>query len=159
MKTIATIALCICISFGAFAQKAAFSGKWVFKSHESISGNLYVNGSPKLIGIDISDNLLSLEKTTEVSGNDITTIEKIPNGKNFEFVGASKRKKIVSVSWAKDGNSFITSTKVYDDPSAKNLVRIITDTYSLEYGELVLVRKDENIENGEVWESKALYEH
>ena len=97
MKLLASVL--IFMAFGlttAFAQKtSAFSGNWNFKNQESISGQLYSNGVPSKINISEAKDNLTLEKVTASGdGQEITTTEILPvNGKSFETVTSSKRKK------------------------------------------------------------------
>ncbi|NCI51334.1 hypothetical protein GWC95_15505 [Sediminibacterium roseum] len=159
MKTFTLAALCFVV-FSAFAQKADFTGNWVFVEQESISGNLYSNGSPKQINISQTATVVNLDKITMGANNtDFTVSEKLTkDGRAVELTTASKRKKTITTTWSNDGNSFVCFTTISSPDDAGKLERKVTDTYSLEYGSLILQRKDENLTNGEVWESKAVYE-
>lgn len=154
-----TFVLVACIlSMSVFAQKSNFSGNWIFKEQESVSGKLYVNGSPKQISIKQKEGTIDFEKVSAGANGDVTTKETVEVGKAYDYVSATKRKRSISITWSAGGDSFTTVTKLFKDEAGTQLFHIVTDTYTLEYGGLVLKRKDENKENGEVWESKALYE-
>jgi len=154
-KTIITIAA-IAISLSSFAQ-SELSGKWSFQEQESISGNLYSNGSPKTIKISVNGSAVIFEATTATaSGTDATTRDTLKlNGAAFQTFTPSKRKKVISIK--KAGSSYTVFTTVYNAAEPTKVDHKVTDTWSIENGQLMLDRKDENLTNGEVWESKASY--
>jgi mannose-6-phosphate isomerase-like protein (cupin superfamily) len=78
------------------------------------------------------------------------------DGKAFEMTTSSKRKKIVTIK--KEGNTYIESALYYSAADNTKMDHKTTDTWSVENGQLILDRKDENLDNGETWESKATYE-
>ena len=158
MKAYSLAALCFLV-LSAFAQKVDFSGSWNFTKQESISGKLYSNGSPMQINIMQSIALLSIDKINTGANNaNVTISEKLTTeGKPVESITASKKKKTITTTWAADGKSFIRFTTISGQEDVSKLERKVTDSYSIVDGTLVLQRKDENLVNGEVWESKAYY--
>lgn len=142
------------------AQQTDFSGTWLFKDQASISGKLYSNGSPKQIKATQNAGAITIERlNVKPNGEEVASIETIGfNGKPFEKVTASKRKKVVILKWANDGKSFTETALLYSLTDSSKPDFKVTDTWRLEDGKLTMVRKDENFTNGEVWESKATYE-
>jgi len=149
----------LCAFISIRAQNIVFSGTWVFSDQESISGNLYSNGSPKLIKIDQQADSIRLEKTTSGADGDMVSKETLPfDGRPVEGLTSSKKRKSMTILWSKDKKSFTETTHVYDPADTTKIIFTYTDIYSLEGGQLVLQRKAENFGNGETWESKAVYE-
>jgi len=140
------------------AQKTDFSGTWNYKDQESISGTLYNNGSPKSIKIVQKKDNISLEIVSQkADGNDFTSKEiLLYKGDVFETKTSSGRKKLVSIKWTTDAGFTVTANS-YDLSDKSKIVFTTTDKYSIENENLVLIRKVENKENEEVWESKAVY--
>jgi hypothetical protein len=141
-------------------QKTDFSGLWNFKDQESISGTLYGNGSPRQIKITQKSTEIAIEKTTaDENGKDVTSTDSLNFEKGaFEKITKSKRKKRITIQWTEDGKGFTQITTIYTAADNTKPEFAFTDKYSMENGNLVLIRKAENFENGESWESKAVYE-
>ncbi len=156
MKRIFTTLFAISISLTAFAQ-SELVGTWSFQEQESISGKLYINGSPKSVKITAAGNNLSFEKVTAgPDGQDYKVAEIVSlDGKPLEVITASKRKKVITLK--KDGNSYSEASILYNAADTSKIDHKTTDTWSVVNGQLILDRKDENMVNGEVWESKATY--
>jgi hypothetical protein len=160
MKRITTIAAALLFAAFSFAQKTDFSGTWNLKDQKSISGTLYSNGVPNQIKIIQTKDALSLETTTaNGQGQDVTTTESLAfDGKKFETTTASKRKKSISIAWDKDGKTFIRASDLSQTTDTSKVEIKYTDTWSIDGGKLILLRKAENFSNGEEWEAKAIYE-
>lgn len=141
-------------------QKTDFSGLWNFKDQESISGALYSNGSPRQIKITQKEKEIAIEKTTaDENGKDVTNTDSLNFEKAaFEKITKSKRKKRITLEWTADGKGFTQTTTIYTAADHSKPEFATTDRYSMDNGNLVLIRKAENFENGESWESKAVYE-
>lgn len=158
MKVILT-AVALFAATTIFAQKTDFSGTWLFQGQESISGNLYSNGSPKKVKITQEASKVSLEKTSDRGdGTEVVLTDVVGfDGKGTETIGASKRKKVVSLSWSVDDKTFTSTVMVYSAADNTKLERVQRDTYSMDEGKLIIDRRDENKTNDETWESKAVY--
>jgi hypothetical protein len=154
-KTITTLAA-LAISCLTYAQ-SELSGNWTFQKQESISGKLYSNGSPETIKINVDGSNVIIEKSTAVGDGTYTKISETVSldGKAFETVTASKRKKVITLK--KDGTKYIEYAILYNVSDPTKIDRKVTDTWSIENGQLLLDRKDENIEGNNTWESKATY--
>ena len=152
---------CLLITLSAIGQKTDYSGKWLLKIQESISGSLYENGVSKKMVVTQNNNNINIEKTTlGQDNNDIVTKETLFfDGKSFEAITASKRKKVITMKWDEDKKNLnvIAVLKNAIDNSKEDMK--ISDTWTLNSdGKLVFVRKSENYLNGEVWESRSIYE-
>lgn len=156
MKKIFISLTAIVISANAFAQ-TELSGFWTFDKQESISGKLYSNGSPETVKISLDGSNLNIEKSTAVGDGTYTKANEtlVLDGKASEVITASKRKKVITLK--KEGNKYIEFAILYNATDPTKIDRKVTDTWSVEEGQLVLDRKDENLTNGETWESKATY--
>jgi len=160
MKTItflATAMLLFLTSSILFAQ-TSFNGTWNFGSQESISGNLYANGSPSKVTITLNGNELKIDYITSDGQNDVPASETFTGGKPFETKTKSGRKKVVVLTWSADKTSFTEISNIYSLTDASKLDFKNTDTWAITDGKLILDRKNENNTNGETWESKATYE-
>ena len=161
MKRMLSVLTALLLTSIVFAQKTDFSGNWTLKDQKSISGTLYSNGVPKQIKVSQTKDNLTLESTTpNAQGQDITTTEKLAfTGEKFETTTASKRKKSVALAWDKEDKT-LTHTADLSQTTDTNKVEIrYTDTWSIEDGKkLIMLRKAENFVNGEVWESKGIYQ-
>jgi hypothetical protein len=143
---------------GVMAQ-TDFSGSWVFKTQESVSGNLYANGSPKSVAIKQAKSSITMDKTTAGQNGDVTTTETVGfDGKITEMKTVSGRKKTITGSWSPDKYGFTEVTLIYDKTDTAKLFHTVTDVWTIQGGQLQLDRKDENHDNGEIWESKAIYD-
>jgi hypothetical protein len=148
-------------AFSVFAQ-TDFSGSWKFVNQESVSGNLYSNGSPKTISITQTKTNISIEKITATGdGKDVTLTDMVSfDGKASETITTSKRKKVIVGEWSADKKTFTETVNIYSLTDVGKVDHKVTDIYSLSDDDktLSLDRKDENGVNGEVWESVATYE-
>jgi hypothetical protein len=158
MKRITTIAALL-LTVYSFAQKTDYSGTWLLKDQESVSGTLYSNGVPKQIKLTQAKDALTIESiTANAQGQDVTTSESLAfTGKPFESTTASKRKKTSTLAWDKDGKTFMRTSDLSQTADTGKLEIKYTETWSLEDGKLILLKKAENFSNGEVWEAKAIY--
>jgi hypothetical protein len=155
---VVSILFLVCLAATAYSQKADFSGDWIFKDQQSISGKLYSNGVPKEIKATQKTDAITLEKTTAGANGDVTITETVPfDGKPFETLTASKKKKTVMITWDPSQKSLTETIQIYSPADTNKVDHKDTDTWSLEDGNLVLTRKDENFTNGETWEEKAVY--
>jgi hypothetical protein len=156
MKKLFITLTAIGISLSAFAQ-TELTGSWTFKEQASISGKLYGNGSPKNIKISNTGKSLTIDKVTAAGdGKEVSTSETVNiDGSASNGLTVSKYKKIMTLK--KDGDKYVEFTIISDPADDKKIMHKVTDTWSVEDGELILNRKDENLTNGEVWESKATY--
>lgn len=140
-------------------QKTDFSGLWNFKDQSSISGTLYSNGSPTQIKITQKEREIAIAKTSaDENGKDVTSTDSLNFDKAFEKITKSKRKKHITLQWTEDGKGFTQITTIYTAADHSKKEFAYTDRYSMENSNLILIRKAENFENGESWESKAVYE-
>jgi hypothetical protein len=151
---------CLMISVSVVGQTTNFSGKWKLKEQQSIIGNLYENGVSKKMIIIQGNNNIRIEKSTLGKDNtDVITHEVFSfDGRSFESVTASKRKKSSKIKLDRARKSFvvISSLKNAIDSSKEDMK--IVDTWTLNSeGNLILVRKNENYLTGEVWESRSIY--
>lgn len=161
MKRLLSLFTALLVTAVVFAQKTDFSGNWTLKDQHSISGTLYSNGVPKQIKVTQTKDNLTLEATTaNAQGQDVTTTEKLAfNGEKFETTTASKRKKVVALNWDKEEKTFTNTSDLSQKTDTSKVEIRYTDTWSLEDGKkLIMVRKAENMSNGEVWESKSIYQ-
>jgi hypothetical protein len=161
MKRLLSLLASLLLTTIVFAQKTDFSGTWILKDQISISGTLYGNGVPKQIKVtQTNDNLILESITSNAQGQDITTTENLAfNGDKFEATTASKRKKSVTLSRDQEGTTFTRTSDLSQITDTNKIEIRYTDTWSLEDGKkLILLRKAENFANGEVWESKSIYQ-
>ena len=152
--------LCLATIFSTYAQQTDFSGTWIFKDQQSISGNLYSNGVPKQITITQNNKSIIIEKITAVGdGTDATTRDTLTfDGKAFKSITASKRQKETILTWTDSKESFTTIATAFNPADNKKADFKTTDNWSIENDQLVMIRKSENFTNGEVWQSKGIYE-
>lgn len=146
------------ISGLAYAQSPSLTGTWNFKSQESISGNLYANGSPSKVTISINGADQKMDYLTSDGQNDVPSSEIFTGGEPFETKTPMGRKKVVVLTRSADKSSFTEVSSIYSPTDASKLDFKNTDVWTLSDGKLVLDRKKENYTNGETWESKAIYE-
>lgn len=140
-------------------QKTDFSGTWKFRDQESITGNLYSNGSPTQLKIMQKESAIAIVKTSaDENGKDITSTDSLSPEKTVEKITKSKRKKRMTLEWSADGKGFTHMTTLYTAADSSKKDFEYTDRYSMNNGHLILTRKVENFENGESWESKAVYQ-
>lgn len=161
LSRIGILALALLCSVATIiAQRADFSGTWKFKEQASITGNLYSNGSPRQIKITQKDKDIVIEKTaTDENGKDVTGTDSLNFDKGvFEKITKSKRKKRITIQWTEDGKGFTEITTLYTAADHSKPEFTYTDQFSLVGGNLVLIRKAENFENKESWESSSIYE-
>lgn len=142
------------------AQRADFSGNWMLKDLQSISGKLYFNGVPKQMKVTQRPIEITIGKITDNGkGENITSSEIIEfNGKPFETTSVSQRKKVITIKWSNDQKSFTETSNIFSAVDTTKLEFTITDRWNLEVGKLIMIRRNQNFTNGEVWESKAVYE-
>lgn len=149
----------LCNAAFVLIEKTDFSGTWAFKDQESISGNLYSNGSPKQIKITQKEQEIFIEKTSaDENGKDLTSTDSLKYNAPFEKITKSKRKKVITIEWTADGKGFTQITTIYTAADHSKAEFAYTDTYSMDNGHLILTRRAENFENNESWESKSTYE-
>jgi len=151
--------MCI-VLFGTLAktQKTIFLGTWILTDQKSISGNLYDNGIPQQIKVILKNDTIILEKTTAYPTGNIVGIEKIIfDEKPFETKSPAGRKVLITAKWMGNKNGFIAVSQFYNINDHKKLEITKNDIWSIEDNNLVLIRKNENLANGETWESKSIY--
>ena len=151
------------ILFSSVFSQTDFSGSWSFKDQQSVSGNLYANGSPNKIQITHMKTNISIQKVTaKGDGTDIMTSDANIGFDRIAVEGktSSNRINFLIVEWSADYKSFMETTNIYSLTDAGKVDFKVTDTYSLsdDGKTLNLDRKDENNTNGEIWESIATYE-
>jgi len=152
--------LCALYTSTSLAQHTDFSGTWLFKDQQSISGNLYSNGVPKQITITQTGKALIIEKITAVGdGTDATSRDTLSfDGKPFKTLSPSKRPKEVTLKWNAAKEGFTTIATAFNPTDKTRADFKTTDTWSIENDQLVMIRKSENFTNGEVWQSKGIYD-
>jgi len=150
-------ALLFSISFSAYAQQDNFSGTWQFKNQQSVSGNLYANGSPKQVTIN-QNNSLAIALVMNYGAQDTTITEVFSStAKPFETKTAMGRRDIITLKWADNHSNFTVISLIYDLNDPAKLDFRDTDIWKISDGQLILDRKSENFTNGETWESTATY--
>lgn len=157
IQSIAT-ALFFLISGLSYAQTNNLAGIWNFKEQQSISGNLYANGSPKQVTIKQTNDIFEFEFITADEEGDTKSNEKISSGKELESTTPMGRKKISKIQWSADGKTLTETTNIYSKTDVGKFDFKFTDSWTITDGKLILDRKNENFTNGETWESKATYE-
>jgi hypothetical protein len=157
-STSLAIAMLLFLCSNTVLAQTNFTGAWNFKEQESISGNLYGNGSPSKVTITINGSDQKMDYLTSDGQNDIPTSETFTGGKTFETKTKAGRKKVVVLTWSADKNTFTEISSIYSLTDANKLDFKNTDVWTLADGKLILDRKNENFTNGETWESKATYE-
>ena len=157
---LSTILLILFCSSAVFAQQTDFSGDWKLKGQENISGKLYSNGVPEEMKIIQASTQITVEKITLGQNAEyMTTSETLYSNRDpFVTQTASKRKKVITLKWNADQQGFTEIANVYNATDPAKLEHITTDAWSLTDGELILDRKDQNLINGETWESKSTYD-
>ena len=142
------------------SNEISFTGTWDLVDQQNISGNLYSNGVPKqMVIIQRSDSIIIKRLSTDQSGDDIIAIDSISfEGRPFETISISKRKKFVSANWNNKKDELTVTGKFYNLTDLTRLEYIITDTWALEGGSLSMVRVNKNLINDEEWESRSIYE-
>lgn len=156
-----TMALALlCIAATVTTQKTDFSGTWKFREQQSITGNLYSNGSPRQIKITQKDKEIAIEKiAVDENGKDMINTDSLNFDKGaFEKITKSNRKKRITIQWTEDGKGFTSVTTIYAAADHTKPEFRMTDQYSLVGSNLVLMRKAENFENKESWESSSIYD-
>lgn len=147
-------------SFISGLGRTDFGGDWWLKDEVSLTGRLYSNGIPKeMTVVQYSDSIsivkISSGLTGDVKANEILRFD----GQLIESMSGSHKRKVTAMKWGdKDQKTFQEITRRYAVNDTSKLEHITTDTWSIENAELVLVRKDENLVNGEVWEEKGIYQ-
>ena len=149
--------MCLLTGLTSFAQKTNFSGTWTLKDQQSISGNLYSNGLPGKIKVTQTENNIIIETTTAGANGDVVRADTIINDKPLEALTASKRKRVSTIKWNGD-KSFTKVMNIYSAADNTKLEYTDTDIWTIQDGNFILQRKSENFTNGEVWESKGIYE-
>jgi hypothetical protein len=137
-----------------------YSGTWLLKDQKSISGQLYSNGVPKQMTITQTGDVITIDKTTAgADGTDVKSTETLgTDDKPFVTTTPAKRKKLVTIKWDTDGKGFTEIANLYSAADNTKLEFIYTDMFTLEDAKLILIRKAENLMNGEVWQSKSTYD-
>jgi hypothetical protein len=156
-KIISMITLMFLTAFSVKAQ-TVFSNTWTFKGQQSVSGNLYFNGSPKQVTIKQDSDRLTINFITSNGDADSTYTDTLGIPAFERFTGRSHKKEVSTLAWQLGKIGFTEVTTIYSkvDPSKADYRN--TDIWTLENGELILDRKGENFTNGETWESKATYD-
>jgi hypothetical protein len=157
-KIILISLVAFCSTRGIMAQ-TGLSGSWAFSDQQSISGKLYSNGSPKSVTIVVDNQSFLISKVISGKDSDISVTDTLTvDGKPFSAVTPSGRKKIITARWSADKKTLTEVTSIFDAADPTKLLYVIKDSWSLEFGSLVLDRKAEDHTNGENWESKAIYD-
>lgn len=153
--------ICLICTLNSFGQKSDFSGKWKLIEQKSITGTLYENGVSKKMLVNQNNDKIVIEKTTLSQSNTdaITNETFFFDGKPFETVTASKRMKIITMKWDDSKKRFIAVASLKNAIDKEKEDMKITDIWMINGEEkLILIRKSENYLNGEIWESKSVYE-
>jgi len=139
------------------AQNASLNGNWNFKDQQSISGNIYENGSPKKAAITQNGDRLKLTTTISTGDLDSTFTEALSIMPFETITGRSHKKKVSVISWLPDHSGFTEISTIYSKDDSSKADYRNTDKWTLQHGQLTLDRKSENFINGETWESTATY--
>lgn len=159
MKKFSMIVGAVLFGMLGYAQYTDFTGTWNFKDQESISGNLLDNGSPTQMKVAQGKLSMVIGKITEGGNVNTTTEDTVGfDGKPFETIAPSGRRKSMTLKWSDDRKSFSETTRIFSVLDTGKLEYIVTDRWTMEGKTLVFVRKDENLMMGEIWESKAYYD-
>jgi hypothetical protein len=149
--------LLVCLS--AAAQSTDFSGKWLYRDQEIVSGNSIGDGTPTRMTVTQKSNAMDIVKLTEGGNVDVTTTETVGfDGKPFQTKSQSGGRKLIAIKWSGDQKTFTETTMVFSTSDSTKPEYRVTDTWSMENGRLVLHRKDENLMIGDVVESRLFYE-
>jgi preprotein translocase subunit SecF len=83
MKKIAqsAITMLLFLSSNILLAQTKFNGTWKFKEHESISVNLYANGSPKQVTINQEQSKFQIVNTIADQNKDTTSTETFTDDK------------------------------------------------------------------------------
>jgi len=152
-------ALLFFASFKTQAQMTDFSGTWKLMNTQSISGTLYVNAVPSQLTINISGQLLNLEKTVKNQNSDTTYTEHLDESRKKKTVYIdAESKKDITLTWGEGHKSF-TEELIYGTTSADRMDRKVIQTYNLaEDGQtLTLLVVYNNLKENTQFSMKATY--
>jgi hypothetical protein len=159
MKTILVIAIGIFGFVSAATAQTDFSGTWILKEQKIITGQLYSNGVPKEMVITQTGDVVTIDKTTASADADVKTSETPgTEAKPFVTTTPSKRKKLITIKWDTDHKGFTEIANLYSAADNTKLEITYTDHFSMEDVTLVLLRKVENLFNGDNWSSTSTYD-
>ncbi len=146
----------------SFAQQANFSGDWKLKETQYVEGNRYGNAMAKSIGIKQDSDSFWLNRAFDDGKGNLTPIQETlaQNGKQTSRVTIkSKRKKVLTLAWAADKESFVITIVTYAPSDDSKMDFRDTDTYSLDAsGGLTVDHKSENFTNSDNYECKGIYQ-
>ena len=143
----------------AFSQ-TNFSGTWIFKDKQMITGPEYANALPKQIKVDQQrDSILIESISVGGNGNDVTSKQTIAmNGRESAAVSAmNKIKYTKSLAWSSDKKT-LTITTIFSMPENENEVDFTrVEIWIIANGKLNIDKK--SIETrSETWEIKGVFE-
>jgi hypothetical protein len=142
------------MSLYSFSQ-SNFSGTWLLKTKQQVSGPEYINALPKKITIDQQKDSIVIETVSPGPiGNDITSKQIIAtDSKPFSSVGlTSKRKFTRTFQWDKAGSSFMIKTIFYTQGDENEIDFTRVETWQLKDNTLLIDRK--SIETrSDTWET------
>ncbi|MBO9570993.1 MAG: hypothetical protein J7497_02105, partial [Chitinophagaceae bacterium] len=146
----------------SFSQEKQFAGTWVLKDYKSVTGFMYENIAPKKILVSsYKDRFEVIRVTPGVNNMDVESYEILYfNGKPFQTITPSKRKKSTSMKYSTGHLSFAVVALLKNAIDSKVLDIKITEGWQLSEGNMLrLTRKSEDYLTGEIWEVEAFYEH
>jgi len=148
MSKMTVLAIAILLSASAFGQ-TDFSGVWVLKTKDYISGPKYGNALSEEITVkQTADSITTGKRTVSMNGKTSSTIDKDMN-----------RKLVKSVAWSADKKTATFTTVFYavGNENEVELTRVDTWTLSPDGKQLSIQRKSIETKS-ENWEAKGVYE-
>ena len=143
------------------SARADFSGSWVLKERNSLSGNSYANGIPnEIIFVQKADSaFISTIGLNQTGGYDTTILHLGMDGLPSKTLTPTNKIRSTNMEWQENQQSFIQIDNYYlegnDKPDHKST---ITWSISDKGNILTIVKLDENFINGETWSMKGIYD-
>jgi len=136
-----------------------FSGIWVLKTKQQLTGPEYLNALPTKIIVTQQKDSIVIESTTIGPDGTEATIKQVIaiDGKPYYSTTQSSRRKYVrTFQWVKSNNSFLIKTVYYlpDNDNEIDFTRL--DTWLLKEGELMIDRRSVET-NSETWETVGIF--
>ena len=156
------VAIITIMSAATFSQQTNFSGTWVIREKQHVTGPEYINAMAKQIKVEQAKDSLIIETVTDGGeGKDVTSRQSYAlNGKpSFATSTISKRKYTKTLAWSPD-KKVLTITTVFSMPENEketDLTRVETWTLSAD-GKHLNVDKKSIETRSETWEVKGAFE-
>ena len=156
------VAIITFMSAATYSQQTNFSGTWVIKEKQHVTGPEYINAMAKQIKVEQAKDSLIIETVTDGGeGKDVTSRQSYAlNGKpSFATSATSKRKYTKTLAWSPD-KKVLTITTIFSMPENEeetDLTRVETWTLSAD-GKHLNVDKKSIETRSETWEVKGAFE-